>query len=58
MSVLFNRPLKSFALSANDYDIPFCDFDNHDDGGDGDGDDGDGDDDDVGDDDDDDGNGE
>ena len=34
MSVLFNRPLKSFALSANDYDIPFCDFDNHDDGGD------------------------
>ena len=46
MSVLFDRPLKSFALSANDYDIPFCGFDNHDDNDDGDngddGDDGDG----------------
>ena len=48
MSVLFNRPLKSFALSANDYDIPFCDFDNHDDGGDDDDGDDDGDDDDDG----------
>ena len=67
MPVLFNRPLKPFALSANDCDIPFRDFDNHDDGGDDDddddgdagddddGDDGDDDDDDdVGDDDDDD----
>ena len=44
--MLFSGPLKSFALSANDYDIPFCDFDNHDDNDDGDngddGDDGDG----------------
>ena len=34
--MLFSRPLKSFALSANDYDLPFCEFDNHDESGDGD----------------------
>ena len=47
--MLFSRPLKSYALSANDYDLPFCEFDNHDESGDGDDDD-----DDDGDDDDDD----
>ena len=43
--MLFSGPLKSFALSANDYDLPFCEFDNHDESGDVDGDDDDDDDD-------------
>ena len=34
--MLFSRPLKSFALSANDYDLSFCEFDNLDESGDGD----------------------